>query len=112
MSLTDIGTIFSSRKRRRDPSNWRVILGKHRENDNTNDEHVSGVSEVIVHVSYDGDTLDNDIAVLVLSDPPRLPQEGGNQVINSVCLDTPDVVDDTLVCFIVGFGSTQGKYAG
>ncbi|XP_022089497.1 transmembrane protease serine 6-like [Acanthaster planci] len=92
---------------RMNPTNWRVILGKYRENDDSGDEHESGVSEVIVHASYDSDTVDHDIAILVLSNPPAQPEAGTNPVINSACVDTAASVDESLVCFIAGFGSTS-----
>ncbi|XP_038059191.1 transmembrane protease serine 6-like [Patiria miniata] len=91
---------------RMNPSNWRVILGKYRENDDSGEEHESGVSEVIVHAGYDSDTVDNDLAILVLSQPPIQPEVGSNPVINSVCVDTAASVDESLVCFIAGFGTT------
>jgi len=92
---------------RMNPANWRVILGKYRDNDNSGDEHESEVSEVIVHAGYNSDTLDNDIAILVLSNPPALVGSGSESVINSVCVDTAASVDESLVCFIAGFGTTS-----
>ncbi len=83
---------------------WKVILGKNRESDSGNDEHVSDVTDIILH-SYDQTTKDNDIAVLVLANPPL----EDSQFINSVCLDTAVSIsfDSTSVCFIAGFGRTE-----
>lgn len=90
------------------PQNWEVILGKNRENDYQGREHRSQVSAVVVHANYDSDTVDNDIAILVLSTPPELPQDPSSEVINSICPDTAsNEADDTLVCFIAGFGNTH-----
>ncbi|XP_071794314.1 trypsin-like [Asterias amurensis] len=83
-------------------ANWRVVLGKNRENDSDNDEYYSDVTEIIRHESYNDDNLDNDIAVMVLASPP--PED--SQFINSVCLDAGGF-DSTSICFVVGFGLTS-----
>ena len=90
---------------------WKVILGKNRENDSEgNNEHGSYVTQVIIHESYNRSNYDNDIAVMVLASP--LPEE--SRFINSVCLDAGVSAgfDSTSVCYIAGFGRTQGKGDG
>ena len=88
-----------------------VVLGKYTEYlDTYNEEHESNVSEIIVHPDYDHDTTDNDIAIMVLANPP--PVDSNNQAINSLCLDTGNTLasfNSTSVCYIVGFGHTTGK---
>ena len=88
-------------------ADWKVYLGKNRENDSeNNDEHVSDVTHIIIHGNYNDETTDNDIAVMVLASQP--PEE--SRFINSVCLDA-DVsagFDVTSECFIVGFGAIKG----
>ncbi|XP_033646369.1 serine protease hepsin-like [Asterias rubens] len=87
-------------------ADWKVYLGKNRENDSeNNDEHVSDVTHIIIHGNYNDETTDNDIAVMVLASQP--PEE--SRFINSVCLDAGGSAgfDGTSVCYIAGFGLTQ-----
>ncbi|XP_033647785.1 transmembrane protease serine 7-like [Asterias rubens] len=87
-------------------ANWRVILGKNRENDSEgNNEHVSDVTQIIIHECYNPNNFDNDIAVMVLASP--LPEEG--QFINSVCWDAGGSkgFDSTAVCYLAGFGTVK-----
>jgi hypothetical protein len=90
------------------PSNWQVVLGKRFRNGVYDSEHRSGVSSIVVHPSYDSDTIDNDIAVLVLSSPPDLSDESTKRSINSICLDSDAEPSETSVCYIAGFGDTRG----
>ena len=83
-------------------------MGKNRENDSEgNNEHVSDVTQIIIHECYNPNNFDNDIAVMVLASP--LPEEG--QFINSVCWDAGGSkgFDSTAVCYLAGFGTVKGK---
>ncbi|XP_038062602.1 trypsin-1-like [Patiria miniata] len=88
------------------PSAWTVQLGKLYASSNidaSNGEYESGVSQVIIQEGYNQVTSDNDIAVMVLSNP--LP--ASNSFVNFACLDLnrTRTFDSTSNCFTSGFGA-------
>ncbi|XP_033627170.1 serine protease hepsin-like [Asterias rubens] len=92
-----------------DASRWKVQLGKlsaANSIDASYGEYESSVTQIHVHGDYNSQTSDNDIAILVLSDP--VPDSTGDFV-NIACLDTHSrkVFNETSNCFITGFGATQ-----
>ncbi|XP_022102121.1 suppressor of tumorigenicity 14 protein homolog [Acanthaster planci] len=87
-------------------ADWTVQLGKLYASsniDSSNGEYESGVSQVIIHEGYNEVTSDNDIAVMVLSNP--LPAT--NNFVNFACLDlnSTRAFDATSNCFTSGFGA-------
>ena len=102
----------SSCSRYADASRWKVQLGKlsaANSIDASYGEYESSVTQIHVHGDYNSQTSDNDIAILVLSDP--VPDSTGDFV-NIACLDTHSrkVFNETSNCFITGFGATQCKF--
>ncbi len=104
--------MYSSCPRYDDASGWKVQLGKlygANSIDASYGEYESSVTQIHVHGDYNSQTSDNDIAVLVLSDP--VPDSTGDFV-NIACLDTANrkVFNASSNCFITGFGATQCEF--
>ncbi|XP_033627347.1 transmembrane protease serine 3-like [Asterias rubens] len=88
------------------PSDWKVVLGRHQ-------QHAGGtefdVTSIILHDDYNSGTSENDLAVLVLSEPAQL-----TRTVNLVCLPPsgdeqgPGIKSfgNESNCFITGWGHT------
>ncbi|KAL7834322.1 hypothetical protein SRHO_G00285690 [Serrasalmus rhombeus] len=81
---------------------WLVYVGVVRRNKRSNPYKIK---EIILHEDYDGDSIENDIALLTLS---QLVQFSDN--IHSVCLPSPDhIFPHGTKCWVAGFGKTNDE---
>ena len=97
---------LSPNLRTSNPSDWKVVLGRHQ-------QHAGGtefdVTSIILHDDYNSGTSENDLAVLVLSEPAQL-----TRTVNLVCLPPsgdeqgPGIKSfgNESNCFITGWGHT------
>jgi plasminogen len=84
------------------PSRYTIHAGRHYTSTDTTGIQRSGVSRVIVHPSYNPNTINNDLALLKLSSPFSMTSH-----VSPVCLPSSDAYNGQL-CFVTGWGETQG----
>ena len=82
-----------------DYSNWKIMAG----DTNKREGQTIQIAEVINHPDYDSSTINNDIAIIKLSEPLVL---GDN--VQTICLpDGPLELEEGADCFASGWGRTQ-----
>lgn len=84
------------------PSKWTVRLGKHDRSKTESTQQSLGLVSIISHNSYDGNKINNDIAIMELAQPVTY-----NDYISPVCIAEEDVSAGTN-CVTTGWGDTQG----
>lgn len=94
---------------RDDPTKWLVHMGKQgRDTNNLAQHEISRrVVQIIVHPDYSKNTMQNDIAILVLESAVIY---GPTERIRWLCLDRGMTVSDDLECYISGWGVTKCGY--
>ncbi|XP_069123612.1 trypsin-1-like [Argopecten irradians] len=87
-----------------DPSRWEVRVGAYRISSHTRYESVHHVHKIIMHESYNTNTVENDVAIMVLSQ--RIQYNNG---VMPICLPTNSIhVTEGLHCLSAGWGETRG----
>ena len=82
----------------RNPANYKVVVGDHNRNTNEGTEEEVGAINIISHPQYNNPLLNNDIALIELSQPVKLSQR-----VNLVCLPSHDTdVPTGSTCYITG----------
>ncbi|ENN81283.1 phenoloxidase-activating factor 2 [Dendroctonus ponderosae] len=87
---------------RENPADITVYLGVW-DPTNLSDTQYSQVKEVIKNISFDNDTLMNDIAILRLEHPIAL---GVQDNINTICLPEPETTFAGTSCMVSGWGQS------
>ncbi|XP_033126775.1 transmembrane protease serine 3-like [Anneissia japonica] len=91
------------------PAGWRVYLGKQELSTSVEDnaQFSSTISHIVLHEDYNPTTLDNDIAILKLTEPVS-PPPNADSLINNICIARPDMIfSPGSMCFITGWGATS-----
>ncbi|KAK3108393.1 hypothetical protein FSP39_007025 [Pinctada imbricata] len=84
------------------PSKWTVRLGKHDRSKTESTQKNVGLVSIISHENYNGNKIDNDIAIMELDQAVTF-----NDYISPVCIAEEDVSAGTN-CVTTGWGDTQG----
>ncbi|XP_076060017.1 transmembrane protease serine 9-like [Oratosquilla oratoria] len=84
------------------PQGFEVLLGHHDLSDTTVQVQRLGVDSVIIHPSYNSDTIDNDIALIRLAENAQL-----NNVVRPACM--PDMNNDysSVDAIVTGWGRLE-----
>ncbi|XP_063808326.1 transmembrane protease serine 12 [Pseudophryne corroboree] len=91
--------------KKRNPRYWRAVFGINSILHPAKTRKISGIKQISVHASFDGTTMDNDIALLELANSVTY-----TDYILPVCLATSKLPTDPLAqCFISGWGTTTAK---
>ncbi|XP_072044677.1 transmembrane protease serine 13-like [Amphiura filiformis] len=86
-----------------DTRDWYVVLGRHHRDVGG---FFSGVTKITMHPAYNTLTLQHDIALVELKQPRNKYAVN----INHACLDSKQLLDEEVMCFATGWGTT--KYLG
>ncbi|XP_066468939.1 transmembrane protease serine 12-like [Tiliqua scincoides] len=90
------------------PEYWRAVIGLHHIRRLQSYTVKSRIRAIIVHVAFNKDTFENDLALFKLMDSIKF-----NDYIQPICLpDDPPVISDDTPCYISGWGYTQEKGRG
>ncbi|XP_033757771.1 transmembrane protease serine 9-like [Pecten maximus] len=86
------------------PTRWEVRVGAYHVNSRTTYESVHHVQKIVMHESYNTVTVENDVAVMVLSQRINF-----NNMVKPICLP-PNSIHVTVGqrCLSAGWGDTQG----
>lgn len=100
-------TCLCSRKISRHAWRWDAYVGKFHMSSRDSTEQKVRVRQILMHPSYDIDTTENDIALLLLENPVHY-----NTHVSPICL--PEGSKNRLrrgdVCVVAGWGETHGQY--
>ena len=82
---------------------WKAIVGKHNIGKTDSQEQKLSIQKILIHPSYDSDTVANDLAILVLESKIIY-----SDYIKPVCLPTGENYHIGQHCITAGWGDTQG----
>ncbi|KAF2360584.1 Serine proteases trypsin domain [Trinorchestia longiramus] len=87
------------------PRSLRLSMGDWDVSNNQDGQYIEAkVQRVTVHPSYSRSTLQNDVAVLTLTEPLRYSDR-----VQPICLPTSDIHTDNLQATITGWGRDENK---
>ncbi|XP_078674675.1 plasminogen-like [Branchiostoma floridae x Branchiostoma belcheri] len=85
---------------RTSPSPWTILLGKEHRNTQDPTQQSRSVTKVIVHQSWNSNTVQNDLTLMKLSSPVELTDQ-----VSPACLPEADTPAGT-ECYTTGWGTT------
>ena len=89
--------------RRRNPANYKIVVGDHNRNTNEGTEQEVGAKRIISHPNYNSPRLSSDIALIQLSVSVKLSQR-----VNPICLPNHDSdIPIGSKCYITGKPSNK-----